>query len=265
VNVPPFGAFGDVHAMVDLAVSAEDAGWDGFFLWDHLLYSDDVPFVDAWMTLAAIAAATERIRIGPMVTPLARRRPWKVARESVTLDHLSHGRLILGVGLGIDFWREFSAFPGEPPDDVERAELVDDGIEINTRLWTGERVSYDGKRLSMDGARFLPMPVQQPRIPLWSAVIWPPWNKGPVRRAARCDGVTPFKPAPFTPDEAANVRDAIAAARGNDAFDICLAGIDGHVADFEAAGVTWLTHSFSPPEGPLAEVQKKLAVGPPDR
>ena len=89
VYVPPFATFGDVNLLVDLACAAEQAGWDGFFLWDHLLYQDDVPFVDAWIALAAIAAATERMRLGPLITPLPRRRPWKVARESVTLDHLS--------------------------------------------------------------------------------------------------------------------------------------------------------------------------------
>src|SRR3982751_2934478 len=94
IYAPPFGTFGDVNLLVELAQSAEAAGWDGFFLWDHLLYADDVPFVDAWIALAAIAASTERIRLGPLITPLPRRRPWKVARESVTLDHLSSGRLV---------------------------------------------------------------------------------------------------------------------------------------------------------------------------
>lgn len=262
INVPPFAATGDVHALVDLAVSAEENGWDGFFLWDHLLYADDVPFVDAWIALTAIASATSTIRLGPMVTALARRRPWLVARESVTLDHLSNGRLILGVGLGIDFWREFSAFPTEVADDVERAQLTDDGIDIITRLWTGERVSYRGKRLSVDDARFLPTPLQQPRIPIWSAMIWKPWTKGPLRRTASCDGVTPFRPAPFSAGEAKEIRDTIAGARGNDDFDLCLAG-DGRNADFERAGVTWLTHSFAPPEGPLERVKQAIAAGPP--
>ena len=183
VYVPPFATFGDVNLLVDLAREAEQAGWDGFFLWDHLLYQDDVPFVDAWIALAAIAAATERIRLGPLITPLPRRRPWKVARESVTLDHLSAGRLVLGVGLGIDFWREFAGFGGEAADDPERAALLDDGIEIITRLWSGEPVTYEGSRLRVDGVRFLPKPLQTPRIPIWSAVLWPP-RPNPVRRAA---------------------------------------------------------------------------------
>jgi alkanesulfonate monooxygenase SsuD/methylene tetrahydromethanopterin reductase-like flavin-dependent oxidoreductase (luciferase family) len=264
INVPPFGAFGDVHALVALAVSAEENGWDGFFVWDHVLYSEDVPFVDAWTALAAIASTTSTIRLGPGVAALARRRPWRVARESVTLDHLSNGRLILGVGLGTDFWRDFSAFSGEADDDIERAELTDDAIEIITRLWTGERVSYEGKRLSITDARFLPRPVQQPRIPIWTGVIWKPWTTGPLRRSARCDGVMPFRPTPFTVDEAREIRDTFAAARGNDDFDLCLPVGQGRMADFEAAGVTWCTHNFAPPEGPLERVQKAIASGPPD-
>src|SRR4051794_2287152 len=113
VYLPPFDSFGDVHVLVELAVAAEEAGWDGFFTWDHIQFAEPVPFADAWIALSAIAVATSRIRFGPLVTPLARRRPWKVARESVTLDHLSNGRLVLGVGLGIDFWGEFSSFSGE--------------------------------------------------------------------------------------------------------------------------------------------------------
>ena len=263
IYLPPFGAFGDVHALVELAIAAEEAGWDGFFLWDHLLYEADVPLVDAWVALSAIASATSRVRLGPLITPLARRRPWKVARESVTLDHLSGGRAVLGVGLGIDFWREFSAFPGEARDDEERAELVEDGIEIVTRLWSGERVTYRGRRLSVDGARFLPRPVQRPRIPLWSAALWPPSRPGPIRRAARCDGVIPFKPGPLTPDEAADLRDRVAAHRTTDApFDVCLWGSADRVAEYEAAGVTWLVDAFFGPEGKLSDAHGHIAAGP---
>ena len=261
--VPPFGSFGDVHALVDLAVSAEESGWDGFFLWDHVLYEKDVPFVDAWMTLAAIATKTARIRIGPLITPLPRRRPWKVARESVTLDHLSHGRLVLGVGLGIDFWREFSAFGEEADTDVERAALLDDGIEILIQLWRAEPVSYRGRRLSIDGARFLPPPVQQPRIPLWCAVLWPPSRRGPVRRAARCDGVMPFSGGPMTVDAITEVVTQVRSERtSDDPFDVVAWGDNSNAAAYEAAGATWLVESFGP-ETPLATGQRVVAAGPP--
>ena len=122
-----------------------------------------------------------------------------MAREAVTLDHLSRGRLVLGVGLGIDFWHEFGSFAGEASDDVERAKLLDDGIEIITRLWSGEATTYRGSRLWVDGAKFLPGPVQQPRIPIWAAMLWPATRRGPIRRAARCDGVMPFTGASMTP------------------------------------------------------------------
>ena len=263
--LPPFGSFGDVHALVDLAVAAETAGWDGFFLWDHILYEADVPFVDSWIALTAIASATSRIRLGPLVTPLPRRRPWKVARESVTLDHLSNGRLTLGVGLGIDFWREFGAFAGEAANDRDRASLLDDGIEILTCLWSGESVTYEGQRLSVDAARFLPTPVQQPRIPLWAAALWPPLRRGPVRRAARCDGIMPFKGAPLTPDDVAEARDAVAAERAADGpYDICVWGSPEQAEHFEAAGATWLVLSFLAEE-PLAEVRAAIENGPPAR
>ncbi len=262
VYVPPFATFGDVNLLVDLACEAEQAGWDGFFLWDHLLYQDDVPFVDAWIALTAIAAATERIRLGPLITPLPRRRPWKVAREAVTLDHLSGGRLVLGVGLGIDFWREFRGFSGEAADDPERAALLDDGIEIITRLWSGEPTTYAGTRLRVDGVRFLPKPLQEPRIPIWSAVLWPP-RPSPVRRAARCDGVVPFRPdGPLKPDNVRELRAAIERERASEeSFDVCLHGPPGQAGAFAAAGVTWFMMSFYPEE-PLRDVRAVIERGP---
>lgn len=263
VYLPPFGSFGDVHALVDLAGAAEEAGWDGFFLWDHIRYEAPVPLCDAWVALSAVAVSTTTIRLGPLVTPLPRRRPWKVAREAATLDHLSRGRLVLGVGLGIDYWREFSSFSGEAADDVERAELLDDGIEIITRLWSGAPTTVHGRRLSVDDAQFLPRPQQAPRIPIWSAMLWPAARPGPVRRAARCDGVMPFTGAAMSPEQAAEVRDAVARERGDDAsFDLCLWGVPDQAADYGAAGVTWLVQSFGP-EQPLADARRIVTAGPP--
>jgi alkanesulfonate monooxygenase SsuD/methylene tetrahydromethanopterin reductase-like flavin-dependent oxidoreductase (luciferase family) len=261
--VPPFGTFGDVALLVDLARAAEEAGWDGFFLWDHIHFETAVPFVDPWIALTAMAAATEQIRLGPLITPLPRRRPWKVAREAVTLDHLSAGRLVLGVGLGIDFWHEFDGFAEPATDDHLRAELLDDGIEIITRLWSGEPVTYAGTRLRVDGVRFLPVPVQQPRIPIWSAVLWPP-RANPIRRAARCDGVVPFNPAGMTPEQVVDLRARIDAARVDDSpYDICLHGPPARAAEFADVGVTWYMESLLPDE-PIAEVRRVVGEGPPD-
>ena len=104
VYVPNFGPYGDARVLADLAYEAEEAGWDGFFLWDQVskttLAPTFDPMVDLWIALAAIALRTRTIRLGPLVTPLPRRRPWMVARETVSLDHLSAGRLIFGVGSG---------------------------------------------------------------------------------------------------------------------------------------------------------------------
>lgn len=262
--LPPFGTFGDVNLLLDLAGEAERAGWDGFFMWDHLLFEDDVPFVDTWLALAGIAVATERMRLGPLVTPIPRRRPWKVAREAVTLDHLSAGRLVVGVGLGIDFWREFAAFSGEARTDVERAELLDDGIEIMRRLWSGESVSYAGVRSSVDAVRFLPEPLQQPRIPIWSAAL-APLRRGPARRAARCDGVMPFGPErPLTPDAVRGIVAEILGQRvSEEPFDVCVHGPREQAADFGAAGVTWYCESFFPDQ-PIDDVRRRVAQGPPD-
>jgi alkanesulfonate monooxygenase SsuD/methylene tetrahydromethanopterin reductase-like flavin-dependent oxidoreductase (luciferase family) len=249
---------------MDLASSAEEAGWDGFFLWDHVMYEPAAPLVDAWLALSAIAVCTSTIRLGPLVTPLARRRPWKVAREAVTLDHLSNGRLILGVGLGIDYWHEFSAFAEAAHDDLERAQLVDEGTEIMWQLWSGEPVSYTGRRLSVDGACFLPRPRQRPRIPTWSALGWPASKPGPIRRAARCDGVMPMKLEPFTPDEAARLVDEISALRTSEwPLDVCIWGPGNRAAEFERAGATWLFPTFIVPDVPIADVRRQIADGPP--
>ncbi len=184
----------------------------------------------------------------------------------MTLDHLSAGRLVLGVGLGIDFWREFGGFAGEAVDDVERAELLDDGIEIIDRLWSGETVTFHGRRSSVDGVRFLPRPLQRPRIPIWSAVLWPP-RPNPVRRAARCDGVFPFRPdGALHPDDVLELRAAIATHRSNigpadTPYDICLHGPPDLAPAFAAAGVTWFLESCYA-EQPLAEVRHIVDAGP---
>jgi alkanesulfonate monooxygenase SsuD/methylene tetrahydromethanopterin reductase-like flavin-dependent oxidoreductase (luciferase family) len=200
LSLPQFDAFGDVRKLVELAQAAEEAGWDGFFVWDHILFDDFWrPMVDPWVALAAIAMATEHIRIGTLVTPVARRRPWKLARETVSLDRLSGGRLILGVGLGSPETWEYGFF-GEETDNRIRAEKLDEGLAILQGLWSGEMFGFQGKHYQLEEMRFLPTPVQQPRIPIWVAGLWP--NKPPMRRAARFDGAIPIKsPGTLTPDD----------------------------------------------------------------
>ena len=181
VNVPNFEEYSDVRTVAALAADAEAAGWDGFFVWDHLAFVKawKLRVADPWILLTAVALATERLRLGPMVTPLARRRPWKVARETVTLDRLSGGRLVLGVGLGEPPTDEFGSF-GEPTDAVVRAAMLDEGLEVLTRLWSGETVSFQGRHYRVEEVAFQPTPVQRPRIPIWVAGAWP--------RRGRCGG-----------------------------------------------------------------------------
>ena len=242
-----------------MAVDAEHAGWDGFFLWDHLLFAVDVPLVDVWIALAAISCRTETIRVGPMVTPLPRRRPWRLAREAVSVDRLSAGRLTLGVGLGVDFWREFSAFDEPATDDRIRAELTDDGIAVLRGLWSGETFSFDGRRTSVHDVRFLPTPRQRPSIPIWSAALWP-LADGPRRRAAGCDGIMPFSPAgPIEPTAIASLRADLGVDTG---FDVCLAGPPSMADAYREAGVSWFCRSL-PEDMPYAAARDVVLAGPP--
>ena len=189
VSVPNFGEYADPRAFAALAVDAEDAGWDGLFVWDHMLVWSGNVVGDPWIMMAAAAAATDRIMLGPMVTPVPRRRPWKLAREAVSLDQLSDGRLILGVGIGFPPDPEFTAFD-EPADERPRGEMLDEALEIITGLWTGQPFGFDGRYYHLDQMTFLPAPAQEPRIPIWVAGMWP--NRRPFRRAARFDGVFPI-------------------------------------------------------------------------
>lgn len=269
-NIPNFGTFADVETLVDLAVTAEASGWDGFFLWDHVWSDDDTPFVDPWIALTAIAVATRRIRIGTMVTPLPRRRPWTFARQTATLDHLSHGRLIAGVGIGGDGWREYRAF-GENPDAKRHGAMLDEAIDVVTGLWSGEPFSYSGEHYTIDNARFLPTPRQQPRIPVWVAGFWP--NKPPFRRAARWDGIFPIgKDQDMSPDDIRAMLEYIGQHRDADTpFDVAVNGRvysqddveqPASVADYEAAGVTWWMDVFTG-DVPASRVRAHIAQGPP--
>ena len=259
--LPPFGPFGDPKLLIELATSAERAGWDGIFLWDHLVHRVDGPYVDAWIALAAIAARTERIRLGPLVTPLPRRRPWKVAREAVSIDHLSDGRLVLGAGIGVDHSREFAAFAGEAENDRARAELLDEGLEIITRLWSGEPVMFTGHHLEVVDVQFLPRPVQQPRIPIWCAAHWP--HRRPLRRAARYDGVVPV--GELAPSSIADLLQEVGRHRITDGpFEVALpswASDGSEIGAYESAGVTWWLEGFRPDDD-LAAAQKVVERGP---
>jgi alkanesulfonate monooxygenase SsuD/methylene tetrahydromethanopterin reductase-like flavin-dependent oxidoreductase (luciferase family) len=188
--LPLFEPLADPAVVARLAAEAEAAGWDGFFVWDQIRWREPVASVgDTQVTLAAIAAATARIRLGPLVTPLARRRPVKVARETAALDLLSRGRLTLGVGLGSEHFASEYSMTGEELDDRRRGGMLDEALQVLTAAWSGEPVHHRGQHYTVDGMRFLPRPVQRPRVPVWVAGF--PGKPKPMRRAVRYDGFFP--------------------------------------------------------------------------
>ena len=284
ISVPIYGEYSNPALMVELACEAEIAGWDAFFLWDAILFMEGFnrPIGDPWIMLAAIASRTKRIRLGPMVTPVARRRPWKLARETATLDNLSEGRLILGVGLGYPQDAEFEHF-GEEGDAKIRAGKLDEGLEILVGLWSGTPFEYHGRHFHIRETVFLPRPTQKPRIPIWVGGYWP--NKAPFRRAARWDGIFPgrltlerrqtWTPNMIPTDQLRSIREYITAHRtATSAFDVAIGGYSSgtdHEADRELvtayrdAGATWWIENLHNYRGSFAEMRARLRLGPPAR
>jgi alkanesulfonate monooxygenase SsuD/methylene tetrahydromethanopterin reductase-like flavin-dependent oxidoreductase (luciferase family) len=266
VNTPPFA---EPAALVDLAVVAERAGWDAFFMWDHIVVDrKGVEIVDPWVTLGAIATRTERIRLGTCVSPLARRRPQKVARETTTLDRLSGGRLVLGVGLGVPDV-DYTTF-GEDADARLVAARLDEALTVVAGLWSGEPFEHDGSNFRVERVRFLPVPVQRPRPPVWVACMLP--SRRALTRAARWDGVVPLKESSqglefVTPDDVASIVADVRARRGSlDGFDVVVnpgPPPAASVADFEAAGATWWMASMGEFPGWLDELRGVVDAGPP--
>lgn len=261
VFVPPFDELADPRVCADLAREAEEHGWDGFFVWDHITYRAPAEaLADPWITLAAVATATDRLRIGPMVTPLPRRRPVVVARQTASLDVLSGGRLVLGVGIGGDRSRELSA-TGEETDDRARAAMLDEALDVLRAAWSGETVQHAGKHYVVDGIRFLPTPVQKPGPPVWVAMRY--GNRAPMRRAVRHDGAFPVDVG--SADQLAEIAAGLAELRGGDPrpFDlVCGRGPAEDPRPYAHAGATWSTASF--PLGTTAdEVRGVVRDGPP--
>ena len=202
MSVPAFADFSDPRVLAELAHDAEAAGWDGFFIWDAIFFDPTFhPMADPWVSRAAVALSTQRLRIGIMVTPIARRRPWKLARETVSVDRLSKGRLILGIGLGDPAQWDFGFFD-EPTDPKVRARLLDEGLDILTGLWSGQPFSYQGEKYNVKEVTFRPTPVQSPRIPIWVGGWWP--NKPPLRRAAPRAGTESARSRAGTPSPRMN-------------------------------------------------------------
>lgn len=240
--VAPFDELADPLLLIDLAVRAEARGWDGLFLWDHIAYgSPGTAVADPWVALSAIAARTQRLLLGPMVTPLSRRRVQKVARETATLDQLSRGRLILGVGLGANDY-ELEPY-GDVVDPRERARRLDEGLSRLAAFWSGE---------------FEPRPVQQPRIPVWVAGRWP--HRRPVARAAAWDGLFPTDLP--DPDALRQLAGEIQRPHHDRPFDLVVEVDPGsELEPWREAGATWILTGFGH-EPKTADVQDAIDAGP---
>ncbi len=258
LSIPNVGPATD---LVRMATAADASGWDGVFLWDHLHLQRDLrlDIVDPWVMLGAFAQATVRVRLGALVTPLARRRPWKVAKEVVTLDHLSGGRAVVGVGLGEPPDDDFAAF-GDPSDARQRAALLDDGLAVLAGLLTGAPFAHDGTHYKVD-ADFLPAPVQRPRPPIWVAGVLP--HRRPFERARHWDGVMPMGPDELPrPDDVATV---LAITGQREGFDVVISPHWEHSpSEYVDTGATWLMFS-SPPwlPGWREDLERHAADGPP--
>lgn len=280
VFLPNFGPFGDARTIANLARDAEHAGWDGFFIWDHVARPQPLDNVDPWVAMAAIAMNTGTLKFGPMVTPLPRRRPWKLARETVSLDHLSNGRLILGVGIGSGRPSEWDKL-GEETDPKARGRMLDEGLNVLSGLWRGEPFNNHSQHYSVQDSQFLPRPAQEPRIPVWVGGEWP--NKAPFRRAARWDGVLPLLNANY--NRVKQLQDTLSFVNerreDNRPYDVVHIGIatpgDDRtraaemVAPYAEAGATWWFEPIDPrhvgvdwaDEWPVEQLRQRIHQGPP--
>ena len=261
---------GDPRTAAVLAREAEEAGWDGVFYWDGVCVGDFETY-DPWVVMAAMAMTTERVKLGAIITPPARRRPWKLARETMTLDHLSGGRLVLPVGLGATDDGGFSKV-GEPTDKKVRAGLLDESLEILTGLWSGEPFSYEGEHYRMEEMTFLPPTVQKPRVPIWPVAAWP--SKKSMKRALRYDGLLAYTMrGEVKPEDVREMRAYASDNRPPDtAFDIIVEGetpgedpdaAASIVGSFAEAGATWWVESpWTPPNEP-EDLRARIRQGPP--
>ncbi|MHA2032522.1 MAG: LLM class flavin-dependent oxidoreductase [Candidatus Kariarchaeaceae archaeon] len=272
---PNFGNFfGFAENYTMLAELAEESGWDGLFIWDHILGSGrkSPPTVDPWVALTVMASNSTKIKVGTTVTPLPRRRPWKLARETVSIDHLSKGRLILSVGLGEPLAIEYGAF-GEEKNPRILGEKLDESLDILQGLWSGEEFSYSGKHYQINNVQFLPESYQQPRIKIW---VGGQWNyKKPFIRGAKYDGMFPLKKGfrgKFSDKEISDLYKFLESRRQTmENYDlVTLAGTSGNntkedyekISYLSEKGFTWaleyLGGSFT-----SKKVMDKIKTGPP--
>jgi alkanesulfonate monooxygenase SsuD/methylene tetrahydromethanopterin reductase-like flavin-dependent oxidoreductase (luciferase family) len=268
IEIVPFGEFGEPQAVLRLAQAAEAAGWEGLFVWDHLAYVFGWPGADPWVLLSAVAATTTRLKLGVDVTPLPRRRPQVLAHTLVTLDRLSQGRVIFGAGLGGTV-EEFNLF-GEPDDVRRRAAMLDEGLELLDGLLRGEKVDYQGKYYTARGVTMTPLPVQQPRPPIWIGGE----SKAALHRAALWDGwVIPGadmegqmeKPPEWLAERVAEIQ---AIRKSIEPFEVAINGVSaagdsGLPQSYAQAGATWWLECLFGLRGSLDEMLGRVEAGPP--
>jgi alkanesulfonate monooxygenase SsuD/methylene tetrahydromethanopterin reductase-like flavin-dependent oxidoreductase (luciferase family) len=259
--VPPFDDLANPDRLVELALDAERAGWDGFFLWDHLLYGTRVrDILDPYISLSAVAAATSTMQLGVMVTPLVRRRPAVLARQAVTLDLVSHGRLVLGLGIGDDYVGELSSF-NDQVDAKVRGRMLTEGLEVLTGLLSGETIDHVGEFYRASDVRFRPIAQRPSGIPIWLAARWP--NPAPIRRAAKYQGVVIIQMT--EPSDVAELRRRLEESGADlEHFDIVVLGaVDDDVNAWEGAGVTWRLQQIGPFDIHYSQAHDVVAAGPP--
>ncbi|HEY3753864.1 MAG TPA: LLM class flavin-dependent oxidoreductase [Pseudonocardiaceae bacterium] len=264
----------DPMDLVALAVEAEAAGFDGFFIWDHMVFANDgmgPSIVDPWAVLSVAAARTSSIVLGPMITPVPRRRPWVLARQTATLDRIAGGRTVFGVGIGSPAHGDFGIF-GDETDARTRAAMLDEGLDVLAGLWTGEPFQFHGEHYSISEVRFRPTPVR--KIPVWVGGVLP--AVAPMRRAARWHGAVPIRFAdgglarPSAAD-IAGVRDLVLDQRGSlDGYDFVVwaevaadpVAVLAELPAYADAGTTWWIETAKPEPDWYANLRRRIAMGP---
>ena len=269
---------GDPRTVAELAHELEEAGWDGAFYWDGMAVqgADAGDIYDPWVVMAAMAMRTERVRLGALITPPSRRRPWKLARETMTLDHLSAGRLIVPVGLGAVDDQGFAKV-GEVTDRKTRAALLDESLEILTGLWSGEPFAFHGDHYQVGEMTFRPTPVQRPRPPIWVVGGFPRLKS--MARALRYDGIllnflgADGSQQEGTPERYADAVAYVVAHRTEPGpFDVVVEGTTladdpaaaaARVRPFAEAGGTWWIESPWQAPNDVPDLSQRIAAGPP--
>jgi alkanesulfonate monooxygenase SsuD/methylene tetrahydromethanopterin reductase-like flavin-dependent oxidoreductase (luciferase family) len=265
------GDYADPHVAIRLAQAAEEAGWEAFFVWDHLGFVWGSPSSDPWVVLPAVATSTTCLKVGTVITPLARRRPQLVANALTSLDLLSGGRVVFGAGLG-GVAEEFTAF-GDPGDIKERAAMLDEGLMILNRLWSGETVTHHGPHYAAEDVTLAPLPLQRPRIPIWIGGESAP----ALRRAARWDGwlapATNPDGSPSMAKSPARIAEMVVEIQRHRTmgapFEVA---VDGYSESgdptlpraYGAAGATWWLESIHGRRGRLEEMLARVGAGPPE-